>query len=86
MSGMSHPIFARVYQRVSVAMDRAGGAEQRRALVAGLHGRVIEVGAGNGRMFAHYPPEVSEVVAIEPEPRLRAAALLVDHSRRYRCE
>jgi ubiquinone/menaquinone biosynthesis C-methylase UbiE len=76
MSGKSHPIFARVYQRVSVAMDRAGGAEHRRALVAGLHGRVIEIGAGNGRMFAHYPPEVSEVVAIEPEPRLRAAAII----------
>jgi len=76
VTGMSHPIFARVYQRVSVAMDRAGGAEQRHALVAGLHGRVIEVGAGNGRMFAHYPPEVSEVLAVEPEPRLRAAALV----------
>lgn len=76
MSGMSHPIFARVYQRVSVAMDRAGGAEHRHALVTGLHGRVIEIGAGNGRMFAHYPPEVSEVVAIEPEPRLRAAAII----------
>jgi SAM-dependent methyltransferase len=57
-------------------MDRAGGAEQRHALVAGLHGRVIEVGAGNGRTFAHYPPEVDEVVAVEPEPRLRAAALV----------
>lgn len=75
MAGMSHPIFARVYQRMSVAMDRAGGAEHRHALVAGLHGRVIEVGAGNGRMFTHYPPEVSQVVAVEPEPRLRAAAL-----------
>ncbi|TCB98451.1 hypothetical protein E0H26_08710 [Micromonospora zingiberis] len=28
--------------------------EVRRALVAGLAGRVIEVGAGNGRMFPHY--------------------------------
>ncbi|MEV0214508.1 class I SAM-dependent methyltransferase [Micromonospora sp. ALFpr18c] len=37
--------------------------------------RVIEVGAGNGRMFSHYPPAVTEVVAVEPEPRLRAAAL-----------
>ncbi|MET8311854.1 methyltransferase domain-containing protein [Micromonospora sp. NPDC005173] len=72
---VSHPIFARVYQRLSVTMDRAGGAEHRRALVAGLAGRVIEVGAGNGRMFAHYPPTVTEVVAVEPEPRLRAAAL-----------
>ena len=55
-------------------MDRIGVAEHRREVVAGLRGRVVEVGAGNGRMFAHYPPEVTEVLAIEPEPRLRAAA------------
>jgi ubiquinone/menaquinone biosynthesis C-methylase UbiE len=75
MAAVSHPIFARVYERVSVTMDRAGVAEQRRTLAAGLSGRVIEVGAGNGRQFAHYPPAVTEVVAVEPEPRLRAAAV-----------
>jgi SAM-dependent methyltransferase len=32
------------------------------------------VGAGNGLNFAHYPPTVTEVVAIEPEPTLRAIA------------
>lgn len=72
---VSHPVFARVYERLSPAMDRAGAAEHRRALVAGLRGRVVEVGAGNGRTFPHYPPEVTEVVAVEPEPRLRASAL-----------
>jgi ubiquinone/menaquinone biosynthesis C-methylase UbiE len=71
---MGHPIFARFYEKLSVQMDRAGAAEHRRVLVAGLSGRVIEVGAGNGRMFAHYPPGVTEVLAVEPEPRLRAAA------------
>jgi ubiquinone/menaquinone biosynthesis C-methylase UbiE len=74
MMTVSHPVFARVYERLSVVMDRAGGAEHRRDLVAGLAGRVIEIGAGNGRTFAHYPPQVTEVVAVEPEPRLRAAA------------
>ena len=71
----SHPVFAWAYQRASVRMDRAGAAEHRRTLVAGLRGRVLEVGAGNGLMFAHYPPGVSEVLAVEPEPRLRAAAV-----------
>ncbi|GAA3923104.1 class I SAM-dependent methyltransferase [Actinoplanes auranticolor] len=70
----SHPVFARVYERLSVVMDRAGMADERQALVAGLSGRVVEVGAGNGLTFAHYPAEVTEVVAVEPEPRLRAAA------------
>ncbi|MDG4808866.1 methyltransferase domain-containing protein [Micromonospora sp. WMMD1120] len=74
MATVSHPVFARVYQRLSVAMDRAGTAAFRADLVAGLSGRVIEIGAGNGRMFAHYPPGVTEVVAVEPERRLRAAA------------
>ncbi|WFF03850.1 class I SAM-dependent methyltransferase [Micromonospora sp. WMMD964] len=71
---VSHPVFARVYERLSVAMDRAGTAAYRRDLVAGLSGRVIEIGAGNGLMFPHYPPAVTEVVAVEPERRLRAAA------------
>jgi ubiquinone/menaquinone biosynthesis C-methylase UbiE len=75
MPPTSHPVFARVYERLSVVMDRAGGAEHRRDLVAGLSGRVIEIGAGNGRTFAHYPTTVTEVLAVEPEPRLRAAAL-----------
>jgi len=35
---------------------------------------VIEVGAGHGANFAHYPEAVTEVLAVEPEPRLRAQA------------
>ncbi len=70
----SRPIFARVYAGVSVDMDRRGGAEHRVRLLAGLSGRVVEVGAGNGQNFAHYPPEVEEVLAVEPEPHLRAMA------------
>jgi ubiquinone/menaquinone biosynthesis C-methylase UbiE len=43
-------------------------------LLAGARGRVIELGAGNGMNFPHYPASVTEVVALEPEPTLRAAA------------
>jgi ubiquinone/menaquinone biosynthesis C-methylase UbiE len=35
---------------------------------------VVELGAGNGINFKHYPPAVSEVVAVEPEPYLRERA------------
>jgi len=35
---------------------------------------VIEVGAGDGRSFEHYPPEVESVLAVEPDPTARVAA------------
>lgn len=72
----SHPLFARIYERASRTMDERGGAEHRRRLLEGAAGSVIEVGAGNGRNFAHYPAAVTSVLAVEPEPRLRAAAAL----------
>jgi SAM-dependent methyltransferase len=69
-----HPVFARVYARVGHLMDAEIG-DHRRRLLAGLHGRVLEVGAGNGLNFPHYPVTVTEVLAVEPEPYLRSLAL-----------
>jgi SAM-dependent methyltransferase len=75
-SPVHHPLFARCYARVSVSAEtRMGMAGARERLLAGLSGRVIEIGAGNGLNFAHYPGAVAEVVAIEPEPLLRQLAL-----------
>jgi ubiquinone/menaquinone biosynthesis C-methylase UbiE len=71
---VSHPIFARLYAWASPRMEKSGFGERRDQLLAGLAGRVVEVGAGNGLNFTHYPPEVTRVVAVEPEPRLRAIA------------
>ncbi|MFJ4879362.1 class I SAM-dependent methyltransferase [Streptomyces sp. NPDC088745] len=71
-----HPLFARCYARFSVCADARGGIAAHRAeLLAGLSGRVLEIGAGNGLNFAHYPPAVAEVVAVEPERSLRRLAL-----------
>lgn len=71
-----HPVFARFYARVSVTADLKGGiAAYREELLSGLSGRVIEIGAGNGLNFAHYPGAVSEVVALEPERSLRQLAV-----------
>ncbi|MFB7373865.1 class I SAM-dependent methyltransferase [Streptomyces sp. NPDC056222] len=70
-----HPLFARFYARFSVSADTKGGiGALRTELLTGLSGRVIEIGAGNGLNFAHYPGTVSEVVAIEPERHLRTLA------------
>jgi SAM-dependent methyltransferase len=46
----------------------------RRENLAGLSGRVLEVGAGTGTNFALYPDTVTEVVAVEPEHRLAVQA------------
>jgi SAM-dependent methyltransferase len=70
-----HPIFARYYARLSPQMDTAGLAAHRTALLDGLSGDVVEVGAGNGLNFARYPAAVTRVVAVEPEPLLRDAAV-----------
>ncbi|MFC9929144.1 class I SAM-dependent methyltransferase [Streptomyces sp. NPDC127190] len=71
-----HPVFARCYARFSVGAEtRLGMAGVRERLLAGVSGRVLEIGAGNGLNFAHYPGTVSEVVAIEPEVLLRRLAL-----------
>lgn len=68
-----HPIFARVWARATPGLEREIGP-LRRELLAGLEGRVLEIGAGNGMNFGHYPSTVDEVVALEPEPYLRARA------------
>jgi SAM-dependent methyltransferase len=68
-----HPIFARVMHVAGRRMEREVG-HHRDELLAGLSGRVVEVGAGNGVNFGHYPTTVDEVVALEPEGYLRRKA------------
>jgi ubiquinone/menaquinone biosynthesis C-methylase UbiE len=69
-----HPLFARIYMRLSRTRHETED-EYRRKLLNGLSGRVIEVGAGNGLNFAVYPQTVEKVLAVEPEPLLREAAI-----------
>ena len=73
-SDLPRPRFARTYVRAATSAEARGATEHRRRLLAGLHGRVVELGAGHGLNFPHYPSAVTEVVAIEPEPTLRAHA------------
>ncbi|HSZ40792.1 MAG TPA: class I SAM-dependent methyltransferase [Trebonia sp.] len=67
-------MFARYFARCGARNEERGGREARIELLAGLSGRVLEVGAGTGLNFPHYPASVREVVAVEPEPYLREHA------------
>jgi SAM-dependent methyltransferase len=70
---VSHPVFARCFKRLSWLLERDAAAHRRR-MVARASGRVVEIGAGNGINFRHYPTTVEEVVALEPESYLGARA------------
>lgn len=59
---------------MAASAEGKGAAEHREEMLAGLEGRVVEVGAGTGLNFGHYPAAVDEVVAVEPEPLLRQMA------------
>jgi ubiquinone/menaquinone biosynthesis C-methylase UbiE len=72
--GVSHPLFARGFDRTAWKIEDRGQRENRQRALAGLRGSVIEIGAGNGLNFPLYPETVEEVVAVEPEAFLRERA------------
>lgn len=66
---VDNPFFSRLWTRMS-ANEPESIRALRRENLAGLTGRVLEVGAGTGTNFAFYPATVDQVVAVEPEARL----------------
>ena len=72
---IERPGFARAYLRFAPVAERRGAADHRIRLLRGLRGTVLELGAGSGLNFQRYPSDVTEVIAVEPEPALRAAAV-----------
>ena len=69
-----HPIFARLVAFVAARAEGSEDDDRRRELLSGLHGRVVELGAGSGPNFRLYPATVDEIVAVEPEDYLRGKA------------
>jgi SAM-dependent methyltransferase len=69
------PSFGRKFARLGPRMDARGAADHRRRLVETAHGSVVEIGAGYGATFPFYPAAVTGVLALEPDPTLRALAL-----------
>ena len=66
--------FARCLERRERERPDPVAHELRRRALAGLRGRVLEVGSGDGRSFEHYPTSVAQLVAVEPDPTARTVA------------
>lgn len=76
-----HRWFAATYNLVTKPGEKKLGRLRARVL-EGLHGDVLEIGAGTGANFAHYPTG-ARVVALEPDPHMlkRAQAHLLELGR-----
>lgn len=72
-TSVDNPFFARMWIAMS-SRERKFMKKLRQENLAGLTGRVLEIGAGTGTNFAFYPDTVTEVVAVEPEVRLAPLA------------
>lgn len=64
-----HRWFAWFYDRLSRAMERGEMGRMRPRLLEGIAGDVVEIGAGTGLNFPHYPPG-ARVIALEPDPHM----------------
>jgi ubiquinone/menaquinone biosynthesis C-methylase UbiE len=67
MTTKGHRWFAAIYDKQMRSMERAFGAEMRRHALSDLKGDVLEIGAGTGANFEHYPAD-TRVTALEPDP------------------
>ena len=60
-------VYAAFYDHMITGSEKAGLADQRRALLAGARGRVLEIGAGTGANLPHYGDEVETLTVTEPD-------------------
>lgn len=65
--------FARLYDPLMAPLERFWLGRWRDQLIASLTGDVLEVGAGTGINFEHYPPGLA-VTALEPDSAMRRRA------------
>ncbi len=64
-------LYAAAYDLFNGPAERAGLSEQRHDLLAQAAGATIEIGAGTGLNLPHYPPAVTRLALIEPDPHMR---------------
>jgi ubiquinone/menaquinone biosynthesis C-methylase UbiE len=69
------PLFMRFYaaryDTLIGPAEQAGLARERHNLIGKASGATIEVGAGTGLNLEHYPPAVTKLVLVEPDPHMR---------------
>jgi len=68
LSAARSHFFAALYDPFLALGERRGMADQRRALLVGAAGRVLEIGAGTGANLPAYPPDLDTLVVTEPDP------------------
>jgi SAM-dependent methyltransferase len=66
-TGLAH-LFAAAYDPFIALGERRGMSGNRRELLGGAAGRVLEIGAGTGANLAAYPPTLDALVLTEPDP------------------
>jgi ubiquinone/menaquinone biosynthesis C-methylase UbiE len=62
--------YAATYDLFNGPAERAGLRKQRHDLLAQATGATIEIGAGTGLNLPHYPPAVTRLALIEPDPHM----------------
>jgi ubiquinone/menaquinone biosynthesis C-methylase UbiE len=70
----NHPIFTQVYRLIARIEDPGEVGRARSEASEGLSGRLLIIGLGPAEDLHHLPPEVTEVVAVEPSASMRAVA------------
>lgn len=60
-------MYAAFYDHMIAGTDKAGLADQRKTLLAGARGRVLEIGAGTGANLRYYGDEVETLTVTEPD-------------------
>lgn len=53
---------------VKLTMSSEEMHRQRARTLAGVRGKVLEIGFGNGLNLQHYPPEVQSIAGVDPSP------------------
>jgi ubiquinone/menaquinone biosynthesis C-methylase UbiE len=67
--------FAKWYDPLMAPLEKRKFMQIRKSLLQKAEGEVLEIGSGTGINFPLYHPQVSHVIAIEPNPEMRKRSL-----------